>query len=145
MLLLAAGIGAACAAAAIPMWQEGSWWTIECGIDPWPIVTTYIGLALAGAMFLSIGLLVSSLTNSQMIAALVSLFIGVLFIAGSWLPEMDPNDLRYRITFFFSVPLHFDRYFSRGLVDTRQLVLYGSVALFGLFLTIRSLESRRWR
>ena len=35
--------------------------------------------------------------------------------------------------------------FSRGLIDTRQIVLYTSVALFCLFLTVRSLESRRWR
>jgi ABC-2 type transport system permease protein len=128
-----------------PTYADGKWWVIECGIDPWPIATTYLGLALAGAMFLSIGLFISSLVNSQMIAALVSLFIGLLFIAGYWLPEMDTNELRYQITFFFSVPLHFDRQFSRGQVDTRPLILYSSVAVFGLFLTIRSLESRRWR
>jgi ABC-2 type transport system permease protein len=129
----------------LPILTDWVWWTTTCNIDPWPIATTYLGLALAGAMFLSIGLFVSSLVNSQMIAAIVSLFIGLLFIAGYWLPEMDANDLWYKITFYFSVPLHFERHFSRGLVDTRHLVLYGSVALFGLFLTIRSLESRRWR
>jgi hypothetical protein len=128
-----------------PIYAEQKCWIIECGIDPWPIATTYLGLALAGAMFLSIGLFVSSLVNSQMVAALVALFIGLLFIAGYWLPEMDTNELRYRIAFFFSVPMHFERLFSRGLVDTRPLILYSSVALFGLFLTIRSLESRRWR
>jgi hypothetical protein len=42
------------------------------------------------------------------------------------------------------VPLHFSRDFSRGLIDTRHVVLYVSVALAGLFLTVRSLESRRW-
>jgi len=49
------------------------------------------------------------------------------------------------VLFFFTVPLHFDRNFSRGLVDTRQVVLYTSVTLFCLFMTVRSLESRRWR
>src|SRR5262249_6721602 len=117
----------------------------ECRIDPFPVLTTYIGLALAGAMFLSIGLFVSSLVNSQMIAAIVSLFIGLLFIAGMWSPELDTSELPYRIVFFFSVPMHFEKNFIRGLIDTRQLVLYGSVALLGLFLTVRSLESRRWR
>ena len=46
---------------------------------------------------------------------------------------------------FLSVPLHFSKDFSRGLVDTRHLVLYASVAVFSVFLTVRSLESRRWR
>ena len=129
----------------LPILTGWEWGTLKCSIDPHPIVTTYLGLAMAGAMFLSIGLFVSSLVNSQMIAAIISLYIGLLFIAGFWLPEMDTSDLPYKLVFFFSVPLHFERHFSRGLIDTRHLVLYGSVALFGLFLTIRSLESRRWR
>jgi len=125
--------------------QTQQWMTIECGIDPWPIATTYLGLALSGAMFLAIGLFVSSLVNNQMIAAIVSLFIGVLFIAGQFLPEMDTSSILYQLAFYFTVPLHFERHFSRGLIDTRQLVLYGTVALLCLFLTVRSLESRRWR
>jgi hypothetical protein len=54
------------------------------------------------------------------------------------------SDLYHRL-YFFSVPLHFDRAFTRGLLDTRPLILYGSTALFCLFLTVRSLESRRWQ
>jgi hypothetical protein len=137
-------LGAA-ALLAWPIMEERQWWQVECRIDPFPVLTTYIGLALAGAMFLSIGLFISSLVNSQMIAAIVSLFIGLLFIAGMWSPELDTSELPYRIVFFFSVPMHFEKNFIRGLIDTRQLVLYGSVALLGLFLTVRSLESRRWR
>jgi ABC-2 type transport system permease protein len=129
----------------LPILTDWQWWTLHCNIDPWPIVTTYIGLALAGAMFLSIGLFVSSLVTSQLIAAIVSLFIGLLFIAGFWMPDLDMSNLFGQIVFFFSVPLHFERHFIRGLIDTRHLVLYGSVALFGLFLTMRSLESRRWQ
>jgi hypothetical protein len=125
--------------------EDRQWWIVQCNIDPLPIVTTYIGLALAGAMFLAIGLLVSSLVTSQMIAAIVSLFIGLLFIAGMWSPELDTSDMPYRLLFFFSVPMHFERHFARGLLDTRHLVLYGTVAIFALFLTVRSLESRRWR
>ena len=78
-------------------------------------------------------------------ADLVSLFIGLLFIGGMWSPELDTSELPYQLLFFFSVPMHFQRHFARGLIDTRHLVLYGSVALYGLFLTVCSLESRRWR
>ena len=127
----------------LPILTDWDWWTLHCNIDPWPIITTYVGLALAGAMFIAIGLFVSSLVNSQMIAAIVSLAIGVLFVAGMWLPEMDTGEPLYRVLSFFTVPVHFQRDFSRGLIDTRHLILYASVALFCLFLTIRSLEKRR--
>jgi ABC-2 type transport system permease protein len=115
-------------------------------IDPMPVASSYLGLVLAGSMFLALGLFVSSLVRSQLVAALISLFLSLGFIVvGIWRPEMDTGSTWYRILFFFSVPLHFYRDFSRGLVDTRHLVLYLSVAAFCLFLTVRSLESRRWR
>jgi ABC-2 type transport system permease protein len=120
--------------------------TPEGRIDPMPIASSYLGLVLAGAMFLALGLFVSSLVRSQMVAALISLFLSLGFIVvGIWRPEMDTGSTLYRVLFFFSVPLHFYRDFSRGLVDTRHLVLYVSVAAFALFLTVRSLESRKWR
>jgi ABC-2 type transport system permease protein len=130
----------------LPILLDLEWPSLASGIDPWPVASSYLGLALAGAMFLALGLFVSSLVRSQMVAALLALFLSLLFIvAGFWRPEMDAGSLLYQVLFFFTVPLHFDRNFSRGLVDTRQLVLYASVTLFCLFLTVRSLESRRWR
>jgi ABC-2 type transport system permease protein len=114
-------------------------------LDPYPVLATYLGMFLAGAMFLAMGLLVSSLVRDQMVAAILALALGLVFIgAGFWRPEQD-GGLVYRAVYFFSVPLHFDRAFTRGLVDTRPLVLYGSTALFCLFLTVRSLEGRRWQ
>ncbi len=115
-------------------------------IDPWPVLSSYLGLALAGAMFLALGLLVSSLVRSQMVAALVSLVLCLFFIAGGfWRPDLDSGSAAGRLLNFFSVPRHFNRDFTRGIVDTRHLTLYASVAVFCLFLTVRSLESRRWR
>jgi ABC-type transport system involved in multi-copper enzyme maturation permease subunit len=119
---------------------------IETGIDPYPVVTSYLGLAFAGGMFLALGLLVSSLVKSQMVSALVAMVFSLGFVlAAFWRPEMDPSGSVYRLLYFFSVPLHFQRDFARGQLDTRNLVLYGSVALGCLFFTVRSLESRRWR
>ncbi|MFO0844520.1 MAG: ABC transporter permease [Gemmataceae bacterium] len=114
-------------------------------LDPYPVMSTYLGLFLAGAMFLALGLLVSSLVRSQMVAALLAMLLGLVFIvAGFWRPEQDGGEL-YRLIYFFSVPLHFDRAFTRGVIDTRPLVLYAGTALFCLFLTVRSLEARRWQ
>ncbi len=114
-------------------------------LDPYPVLWTYAGMFLAGAMFLAIGLLISSLVRNQMVAAILALAVGLIFIgSGFWRPELAASNL-YNVVYFFSVPLHFDRAFTRGLLDTRPLILYGSTALFCLFLTVRSLEARRWQ
>src|SRR5207248_4129480 len=58
---------------------------IAFGVDPWPAVTSYIGLLLAGAMFLAIGMWMSSLVRSQMVAAMLALAINLVFILGGLL------------------------------------------------------------
>jgi ABC-2 type transport system permease protein len=118
---------------------------VPVALDPYPVLATYLGIFLAGAMFLALGLLVSSLVRSQMVAALLALALSLPFVvAGFWKPQLDAGRLA-EVFYFFSVPLHFERGFTRGLVDTRPLVLYASTAMFCLFLTVRSLESRRWQ
>jgi ABC-type transport system involved in multi-copper enzyme maturation permease subunit len=125
---------------------------VSAGIDPMPVVTSYLGLLLAGAMFLALGLWVSSLVRNQLVAALVALALNLVFILGGLLmlggfmaAPSDTGQTWYRVLTFVSVPLHFSRDFTRGLVDTRHVVLYASLTVAGLFLTVRSLESRRWR
>lgn len=138
-------------AAAVGGWLHyhgGEEWVLEIPtrIDPWPALASYLGLFLAGAMFLALGLLISSLVRNQIVAALVALGVSLLFIvAGFWRTDLDTGTTLYRVIYFFSVPLHFSRDFSRGLIDTRHLVLYSSVAALCLFLTVRSLERRRWQ
>jgi ABC-2 type transport system permease protein len=119
---------------------------IQCGIDPWPVLTTYIGVFLVGAMFLSLGIFVSSLVKSQMVAAMIALFLSSLFILPAvWQPEIDTGGAFNQFVVFFSVPKHFERDFARGVLDTRHLILYATVTLFFLFVTVRSLENRRWK
>jgi ABC-2 type transport system permease protein len=119
---------------------------LHWGIDPAPVLTFYAGILLAGAMFLALGLFVSSLVRDQLVSAILALLVSLLFVvAGFWKPDLDADRLFDRLVYFFSVPLHFSSTFTRGLLDTRPLVLYGSLALFCLFLTVRGLESRRWR
>lgn len=113
-------------------------------IDPWTAVTTYAGLVTAGAMFISLGMLVSSLVKSQILAALVTFSIANLFIAPAfYTPGSDPSSLIYTFFKYVTVPQHFFNDFTRGIIDTRHLVLYITVSLFCLFLTVRSLEARR--
>jgi len=126
--------------------------TATPGIDPMPVWTSYLGLLLAGAMFLALGLWVSSLVRSQIVAALVALALNLVFILGGLLilggflhAPSDTARTNFRALEFVSVPLHFSQDFSRGLVDTRHVVLYLSVTVAFLFLTVRSLERRRWQ
>ena len=112
-----------------------------------PVLSIVPGLFLAGAMFLALGLLVSSLVRDQMVAALVSLVLGLVFIvAGFWRPDMDrPESALPAPVLLQRAAALRPRLHPRPGRYAGTLVLYGSVALFCLFLTVRSLESRRWR
>ena len=130
----------------VPVLVNLDWATLTPRIDPMPVATTYVGFLAAGAMFLAIGLFVSSLVKSQLVAAMVSLLVSLPFVvAAFWQPDLDANSVAARVVAFVSVPEHFRRDFTRGVIDTRHLVLYGSVAAFCLYLTVVSLEARRLR
>jgi ABC-type Na+ efflux pump permease subunit len=120
--------------------------TLTAGIDPAPVATSYLGVVLAGAMFLALGLFVSSLVKSQLVAWMLALLLGLGFVLPSLLRWwFDAGSVGYRMVYFVSVPEHFRRDFTRGILDTRPLVLYATVTLLCLFLTVRSLEARRLR
>jgi ABC-2 type transport system permease protein len=108
-----------------------------------PILTGYLGLVLTGATFLAVGILVSSLTENQIVAGFgtFGVLLG-LWIIG-WGAEFSGGTLR-AVLQYLSITEHMDG-FSRGLIDTRDLVYYGSAIALALFLTLRSLESKRWR
>ncbi|MEZ6141121.1 MAG: ABC transporter permease [Zavarzinella sp.] len=120
---------------------------LQAGIDPYPIFTSYVGIMCAGIFFLSIGIFISSLVKSQMVAALLSVVTGILLVGVGkvLLPQFDPSGLPHRILGFFTVSEHFTSDFGRGLIDTRNIVFYLSGTFMMLFLTVRSVESRRWR
>ncbi len=146
LILLVKGTVLAILGASAHASQEGpTVLNITAGIDLAPVWTTYLGMILIGAMFLAIGLLASSLVKQQLVAALIAMGLSLLFILGVAIqPLLTPGDFFERLVYFFSVPSHFQQTFTRGLLDTRHLILYASVALFCLFLTVRSIERRRW-
>ena len=130
----------------VPILIDLDWNTGTPGIDPWPVVTSYLGVLLAGAMFLAIGLFVSSLVRSQLVAAMIALVVSLVFVAaGFWQPDLTTGSVWAKLVYLVSVPEHFRHDFARGLIDTRPLVLYLSVTAFCLFMTVRSLEARRLR
>jgi len=130
----------------LPILLGLDWTTWHAKIDPAYVISSYTGVFLAGAMFLSIGLLVSSLVKSQLVAAMISMVVSLVFVlAAFWRPDTDGNSDWDKVVVLVSVPEHFRRDFARGVIDTRHVVLYLSVTALCLFLTVRSLEARRLR
>jgi ABC-2 type transport system permease protein len=110
----------------------------------WGVVATgYLGLFLLGGACLSLGLFASSLTENQIIAAVVAFSLLLLFWIIGWVQEFGAGGLR-GVFQFLSMMEHYEN-FVRGVIDTRDLVYYVSFIYFFLFLTKRQLESRRWR
>lgn len=130
----------------LPILLDFDWDARVARIDPWPVLTSYLGVMLAGAMFLAIGLFVSSLVKNQLVAAILALVISLVFVLAAFVKvDAAPDSLTAKIIQFISVPEHFRRDFTRGVIDTRTIVLYVSMTAFCLFLTVRSLEARRLR
>jgi len=108
-----------------------------------PIFSGYLGLVLTGAVFLAIGVLVSSLTENQIVAGFGTFGILLAFWVVGWGAEFAGGSLR-GVLQYLSIGDHLDG-FTRGLIDTKDLVYYLTGVALALFLTLRSLESKRWR
>ena len=116
-------------------------------LDAGVIGGMFLGILLLGGVFISLGCCASALTRSQVIAAMISLLFGAsLFLLGylaSQLPA-PPESWQAQVLGCFAL---FEQMhdFTRGIVDTRPVILLASLTLFFLFLTLRVVESRRWK
>jgi len=108
-----------------------------------PVLTGYLGLLLVGGTFLAVGLLVSSLTENQIVAGFGSFGLLLALWVVGWGAEFAGGTLR-TVLQYLSITEHLDG-FSRGIIDTKDVVYYASAIALALFLTLRSLESKRWR
>jgi len=106
----------------------------------------FIGIILVGSLFVSLGCFASSLTRSQMAAAMISFVLGVgLFSLGFLALALPANsEWQSQAVSYFNL---FDQMhdFARGVVDTRAVIFYLSTTFVFLFLTLRVVESRRWK
>jgi ABC-2 type transport system permease protein len=110
------------------------------------IGATFLGIFLLGGVYISMGCFASSLTRSQIIAAMVSFALGLSLFLLSFISLGFAGKTGWKAQLFAHVGLveHMSD-FARGVVDTRPLVLYVSLTLFFLFLTLKVVESRRWK
>ncbi len=118
----------------------------QTALDLGPIASGYLGVLVISQFLIAIGVLASSLTNSQVTAALISfaaLFL-ILIVLGMWMTHLFPGGSMERWIHFLSASDHMED-FQRGIVDVRPLVLYLSGTALALFITTRVVESRKWR
>jgi len=109
-----------------------------------PILSGYLGLWLMGGAFISIGLLISSITKNQMVAGMGTFFVLLLLWVISWIGDPASGSTTTQLLGYLSILDHFED-FSKGVIDTKHLAYYLSVITFGLFLTAKSVESEQWR
>jgi ABC-2 type transport system permease protein len=110
-------------------------------LDWGPVIGGYLGLGLLGAAFCAIGVAMSSITNSQVVAFLLSFTVGVLpfatgyalnTIPSSWLPVVQYMTFEY----------HFSN-LAKGVIDSRNIIFYLSVIALFLHFSVQRLEARR--
>jgi ABC-2 type transport system permease protein len=108
-----------------------------------PIAAGYLGLLLMGGCFISVGLLISSLTKNQIVAGVLTFAVFLMLWVLNWRAEQSGGWTGALLN-HLSIVDHFDD-FARGIIDTKHVVYYLSFITFGLFLTAKSVDSERWR
>jgi len=121
------------------------WLSSTTGPDMGAVWTGYIGLVLTAGVFLAGGLMISSLVTDQLTAAVLSFvlvvgFFIVLMLRGvvtgiPWLSSFVE---------YASISSHLEA-FSKGIIDSRDVVYFVTLTTFFLYATVKSIESRKWR
>lgn len=108
-----------------------------------PILTAYLGLFLYSLSLVAIGMFISSLTENQIVAGVLS--FGTFMML--WLVSVMANratDSSKAVLSYLSILDHLDE-FMKGVLSTSNVIFYVSLAFVGIFLTYRSVDSLRWR
>jgi ABC-2 type transport system permease protein len=112
-------------------------------LDVGPVYSGYLGLVLYSATAVSIGLLISALTDSQVVAVILTIvFLALLHMVGMFVEDMKPSLFREVVTF-----LSFDAHlvpFARGQIITRDIIYFLSITVGCLMAAFRVLERRKW-
>ena len=112
-------------------------------VPPWRmLIAGYLGIMLLGGCLLALGSFISSLTENQLIAAVLT-FAAFLVV---WVIDLGRNagGGAGDVLQYLSVIRHYDD-FTRGVIDTSSLIYYLSFITFFVFLTVRAVDSMRWR
>lgn len=113
--------------------------------DVGPIYSGYLGLILLGACFVAVGIFASTLTENQIVAAVLSFaFILILWIVNWISGNLELSEKANEFLNYLSLAGHFDD-FVKGIIDLKNVVFYVSFIAFWLFVTTKSIGVRRWK
>jgi ABC-2 type transport system permease protein len=110
-------------------------------LDWGPVLGGYLGLGLLAAAYTAIGTATSSWTSNQILAFLLAMVLCLVpYTMGFFLASVPPSMLP--LVQYLSFDYHFDS-LARGVVDTRNLIFYGTVIAAALHTAVFALEQRR--
>ncbi len=111
-------------------------------IDGGLILSGYFGLILLSSCFLAFGLMMSSMSKNQIVAALTSFgFLLVLWIIGA---VANRDETIGKFLSYLSFSEHYSE-FSRGAIPVKDIIYYVSFTFVCLYATFKSIESSKWR
>jgi len=110
-------------------------------VDNGAAISGYLGLVLISSAYIGIGLFASSISNNQIVSFLVSLFIGIFFLIIFNVLASDLTGVLGGILNYLSLSTHFQS-ISRGVIDSRDIIYFLSIAGLGLILAATSLSKR---
>lgn len=122
---------------------SGFYMLIIKGINLGELFCAYLGFWLIGALFIAIGIFVSSLTQNQLVSAVITFGVILLMYLSEWLPEMTENTILTFIIRLFSVTYWYES-FLIGILDIPAILYFVGLSLMFLLLTIFKTESERW-
>ncbi len=108
-------------------------------------MSAYIGIWLYGGATLAVGILFSALTENQIVAAFLSMVALILLWLGDQAGDLISNIDVARIVRTLSLQGHFSTSFAAGLLRAEDAAFFAGVITVALFITIRIVESNRWR
>jgi ABC-2 type transport system permease protein len=111
-------------------------------IDHGPVIGGYLGLLLMAGVYVAIGLLASSVTENQIVAFIVGLLMMFAFFMMDKVLIFVP-DFMTSVIEYLGIDFHFSN-IARGVIDSRDIVYFGSMLGFTLYLSVVSLERRKW-
>ncbi len=112
-------------------------------LDGGEVFSGYLALVLFSAMYISIGLFTSSISNNQIVSYLLALFIGIFFqVIFNMLAE-NASGFVGHILDYLSVSTHFES-MTRGVIDSRDLIYFLGISFIGLVLTESMLMKKRY-
>ena len=117
--------------------------SVGTNVDYGAIFSGYLGLALMGGTYAAIGTYASSVTENQVVAFIIGVFIVRVFFMLDKTLVFVPSSIAGLVQ-FLAVDYHLSN-ISRGVIDSRNLVYFFSVIGFFIFLTIQTLEMKRWK